>query len=170
LGSAFLELEKLPLSGEFSAESEAVFVKAAPTLLDPGVLEGPSFGVFLDIERSAGLISGVRGEVVAASGRDRGGRHGSIVRGGGPPDDGRTAPLGALLDFCIFINEAGVAGPCRTPLGCFDFATIAGEFDADADAGCLGGGMTTSRGSGEIESSGEAWCCGGARRAEAHDS
>jgi hypothetical protein len=152
LGSAFLAFEKPPLSGECSVESGAVIVKAEMTPLDPGVLIGPSFGVFREIERSAGLISGLVGEA-AASGSARGGRDGSMDKGGGASATAAFAPL----DFCIFINDAGVAGPCRPPF--FDLATMAGEFVAEADAGYFGGGMLLSRGSGETESLGEAWCC-----------
>ena len=151
LGSAFLGFDTV--SGEFSAESEAVIVMAAMAPLAPGVLIGPSFGVFLDTERSAGLRSGETGDA-AASGRASGGRDGSMVNGGGAAEDAAVAF--APLDFCIFINEAGVAGPCRA-LGCFDLAMIAGEFEADA--GNFGGGMLLSSGSGETDSLGETWCC-----------
>jgi len=161
LGSTFLGFERPPLSGEFSVESEAVIVKATMALLEPGVLIGPSFGVFLETERSAGLISGLVGDA-AASGSARGGRDGSMVKGGGAAAMAVFAPL----DFCIFINDAGVAGPCRPPF--FDLATMAGEFDAEADAGNFGGGMLLSKGSGETESLGETWCCCGVGLSATH--
>jgi hypothetical protein len=154
LGSAFLGFDTV--CGEFSAESEAVIVVAAMAPLEPGVLMGPSFGVFLETERSAGLMLGETVDA-AASGRASGGRDGSMVNGGGAAVDAAVAF--APLDFCIFISEAGVAGPCRAPLDCFDLAMIAGEFEAEADAGNFGGGMLLSSGSGETESLGETWCC-----------
>jgi hypothetical protein len=156
LGSGFLALTKPALSGELSVVSEATIVKATMTPLEPGVLMGPSFGVFRETERSAGLISGLVGDA-AASGSARGGRDGSMDKGGGAAAMATFAPL----DFGIFISEAGVAGLCPE-LFCFDLATMAGEFVAEADAGYFGGGMLLSKGSGEMESLGEAWCCCGA--------
>jgi hypothetical protein len=87
----------------------------------------------------------------AASGSDNGGNIGSREMSDDRPGDCITLLRGELLACCIFIKEAGVAGPCRWEFIDEDLARSAG--DGVADAGRCGGGIEESfSGSGEIES------------------